>query len=202
MSNEPVKRLPLLSLRGLTIFPYMMLHFDVGRPKSIAALEAAMVNNQEIFLVTQKDAKLEEPKSEDVFQVGTISKIKQLLKLPGDTVRVLIDGLERGRILEFTKEDPYYEVEVATPPKYESKEVDLQLEALSRKVLSVFEDYVKLGNKVSPETLLTVDNPGDPVRLADIIAANTLVKTPDKQKILEAFHPVKRLEILYDMLIR
>ena len=202
MSNEPVKRLPLLSLRGLTIFPYMMLHFDVGRPKSIAALEAAMVNNQEIFLVTQKDAKLEEPKSEDVFQVGTISKIKQLLKLPGDTVRVLIDGLERGRILEFTKEDPYYEVEVATPPKYESKEVDLQLEALSRKVLSVFEDYVKLGNKVSPETLLTVDNPGDPVRLADIIAANTLVKTPDKQKILEAFHPVKRLEILDDMLIR
>mgnify|MGYP000937813024 FL=1 len=152
MSNEPVRRLPLLSLRGLTIFPYMMLHFDVGRPKSIAALEAAMVDNQEIFLVTQKDAKLEEPKSDDVFQFGTISKIKQLLKLPGDTVRVLIDGLERGRILKFTKEDPYYEVEVATPPKYESSEVDLQLEALSRKVLSAFEDYVKLGNKVSPET--------------------------------------------------
>jgi ATP-dependent Lon protease len=202
MSDEPVRRLPLLPLRGLTIFPYMVLHFDVGRPKSIAALEAAMVNNQEIFLVTQKDTKLDEPEPDDIYEVGTISKIKQLLKLPGDTIRVLVEGLERGRILEYTKEDPYFEVDLATPASYDSKEIELQLEAVSRSVLSVFEDYVKLSNKISPETLLTVNTLEDPGRLADIVAANILVKAEDKQNILEAFHPVERLESLYEILVR
>jgi ATP-dependent Lon protease len=202
MSDEPVKRLPLLPLRGLTIFPYMVLHFDVGRQKSIAALEAAMVNNQEIFLVTQKDTKIDEPEPNDIFEVGTISKIKQLLKLPGDTIRVLVEGLERGRILEYTKEEAYFEADLVTPAKYDSKEMELQLEAVSRSVLSIFEDYVKLSSKISPETLLTVNTLEDPGRLADIIAANILVKAEDKQNILEAFHPVERLESLYDILVR
>ncbi|HPT79338.1 MAG TPA: endopeptidase La [Candidatus Atribacteria bacterium] len=202
MSNDDIKRLPLLPLRGLTIFPYMVLHFDVGRAKSIAALEAAMIENQEIFLVTQKDSKIEDPTIDDIYEVGTISKIKQLLKLPGDTIRVLVEGLERGRILEYTKEDPYFEVELMTPAAYDKKEIELQLEATSRSVLSAFEKYVKLSNKISPEILLTVTTLEDNERLADIIAANTLVKIEDKQCILESFDPIVRLESLYEILIR
>ena len=135
MSDKPVKRLPMLPLRGLTIFPYMVLHFDVGRTRSIAALEEAMVNNQEIFLVTQQDIKVDEPEKEDIFEVGTISKIKQLLKLPGETIRVLVEGLERGRILEYTKEEPYFEVNLSTPRQYDEAELELQIEAISRNVL-------------------------------------------------------------------
>lgn len=192
----------MLPLRGLTIFPYLVLHFDVGRARSIAALEEAMVNNQEIFLVTQKDIKIEEPEIDDIYEVGTISKIKQLLKLPGETIRVLVEGLERAKILEYTKEEPFFEVVLATPVKYDKAELELQMEAVSRKVLSSFEDYVKLSNKISPETLLTVNNLEDPERLADVIAANVLVRTEDKQKVLEAFHPVERLETLYEIMIR
>lgn len=202
MSDKPVKRLPMLPLRGLTIFPYLVLHFDVGRARSIAALEEAMVNNQEIFLVTQKDIKIEEPEIDDIYEVGTISKIKQLLKLPGETIRVLVEGLERAKILEYTKEEPFFEVVLATPVKYDKAELELQMEAVSRKVLSSFEDYVKLSNKISPETLLTVNNLEDPERLADVIAANVLVRTEDKQKVLEAFHPVERLETLYEIMIK
>lgn len=202
MSDKPVKRLPMLPLRGLTIFPYLVLHFDVGRARSIAALEEAMVNNQEIFLVTQKDIKIEEPEIDDIYEVGTISKIKQLLKLPGETIRVLVEGLERAKILEYTKEEPFFEVVLATPVKYDKAELELQMEAVSRKVISSFEDYVKLSNKISPETLLTVNNLEDPERLADVIAANVLVRTEDKQKVLEAFHPVERLETLYEIMIR
>ncbi len=202
MSNEDIKRLPLLPLRGLTIFPYMVLHFDVGRPKSIAALEAAMVNDQEIFLSSQIDSKIDEPNQNEIYEVGTIAKIKQMLKLPGDTIRVLVEGLERGKILDYVKDEPYYEVDFMTPIKYNYSDMELEMEAVARSVLSVFEKFVKLSSKVSPEILLTVTSLDDYDRLADIIAANTLVKTEDKQRVLEAFDPVDRLENLYEILTR
>lgn len=202
MSNEDIKRLPLLPLRGLTIFPYMVLHFDVGRPKSIAALEAAMVNDQEIFLSSQVDSKIDEPNQNEIYEVGTIAKIKQMLKLPGDTIRVLVEGLERGKILDYVKDEPYYEVDLMTPIKYNYRDMELEIEAVARSVLSVFEKFVKLSSKVSPEILLTVTSLDDYDRLADIIAANTLVKTEDKQRVLEAFDPVDRLENLYEILTR
>lgn len=202
MSNEDIKRLPLLPLRGLTIFPYMVLHFDVGRPKSIAALEAAMVNDQEIFLSSQIDSKIDEPNQNEIYEVGTIAKIKQMLKLPGDTIRVLVEGLERGKILDYVKDEPYYEVDFMTPIKYNYRDMELEMEAVARSVLSVFEKFVKLSSKVSPEILLTVTSLDDYDRLADIIAANTLVKTEDKQRVLEAFDPVDRLENLYEILTR
>lgn len=202
MSNEDIKRLPLLPLRGLTIFPYMVLHFDVGRPKSIAALEAAMVNDQEIFLSSQVDSKIDEPDQNEIYEVGTIAKIKQMLKLPGDTIRVLVEGLERGKILDYVKDEPYYEVDLMTPIKYNYRDMELEMEAVARSVLSVFEKFVKLSSKVSPEILLTVTSLDDYDRLADIIAANTLVKTEDKQRVLEAFDPVDRLENLYEILTR
>jgi len=202
VSNEDIKRLPLLPLRGLTIFPYMVLHFDVGRPKSIAALEAAMVNDQEIFLSSQVDSKIDEPNQNEIYEVGTIAKIKQMLKLPGDTIRVLVEGLERGKILDYVKDEPYYEVDLITPIKYNYRDMELEMEAVARSVLSVFEKFVKLSSKVSPEILLTVTSLDDYDRLADIIAANTLVKTEDKQRVLEAFDPVDRLENLYEILTR
>jgi len=202
VSNEDIKRLPLLPLRGLTIFPYMVLHFDVGRPKSIAALEAAMVNDQEIFLSSQVDSKINEPNQNEIYEVGTIAKIKQMLKLPGDTIRVLVEGLERGKILDYVKDEPYYEVDLMTPIKYNYRDMELEMEAVARSVLSVFEKFVKLSSKVSPEILLTVTSLDDYDRLADIIAANTLVKTEDKQRVLEAFDPVDRLENLYEILTR
>jgi ATP-dependent Lon protease len=202
IGKKNTRRIPCLPLRGLAVFPYMVLHFDVGREKSIAALEEAMVNDQELFLVTQKDAKDDQPDFEDIYQVGTVSKIKQLLKLPGDTIRVLVEGIRRGRIIEHVAIEPYLEVDIEEVDEEDTEIVTLEQEALMRSLLEVFEDYVKLGSRISPETLISVNSVEKPGQLADIIAANILVKIDDKQNILEAFDPEDRLEKLYDILVK
>jgi ATP-dependent Lon protease len=201
-TSKKLRRIPCLPLRGLAIFPYMVLHFDVGRQKSIAALEEAMINDQELLLVTQKDAKMDEPGFDDIYQVGTVSRIKQLLKLPGDTIRVLVEGLRRGRIVEYVSTDPYFEVDIEEVDEEEARTENLEQEALMRSVLDVFEDYVKLGSRVPPDTLISVNAIEKPGQLADIIAANVLVKLEDKQNILEAFDPEDRLEKLYNILVK
>ncbi|NLO81457.1 MAG: endopeptidase La [Clostridiales bacterium] len=200
--KKNIRRIPCLPLRGLAVFPYMVLHFDVGREKSIAALEKAMIEDQELFLVAQKDPKDDDPGFDDIYQVGTVSKVKQLLKLPGDTIRVLVEGIRRGRIIEFVSDQPYIEVDIEEIKEDEGKAVTLEQEALMRSLLDVFEDYVKLGSKVSTDTLISVNSVEDPGQLADIIAANILVKMEDKQNILEAFDVQERLEKLYDILVR
>ncbi|MFO7296218.1 MAG: LON peptidase substrate-binding domain-containing protein, partial [Clostridia bacterium] len=192
-ADNKFRRIPCLPLRGLTVFPYMVLHFDVGRHKSIAALEEAMINDQELLLVTQKDAKMDDPGFEDIYHVGTVSKIKQLLKLPGDTIRVLVEGLRRGRIVKCISTDPYFEVEIEEIEENDAEPGNLEQEALMRSVLDIFEDYVKLGNRVSPDILISVNAVEKPGQLADIIATNVLVKVEDKQSILEAFDPQDRL---------
>nr|MBO2494498.1 endopeptidase La [Clostridia bacterium] len=201
-ADNKFRRIPCLPLRGLTVFPYMVLHFDVGRHKSIAALEEAMINDQELLLVTQKDAKMDDPGFEDIYHVGTVSKIKQLLKLPGDTIRVLVEGLRRGRIVKCISTDPYFEVEIEEIEENDAEPGNLEQEALMRSVLDIFEDYVKLGNRVSPDILISVNAVEKPGQLADIIATNVLVKVEDKQSILEAFDPQDRLEKLYAILTR
>lgn len=201
-ADNKLRRIPCLPLRGLTVFPYMVLHFDVGRHKSIAALEEAMINDQELLLVTQKDAKMDDPGFEDIYHVGTVSKIKQLLKLPGDTIRVLVEGLRRGRIVNCISTDPYFEVEIEEIEENDAEPGNLEQEALMRSVLDIFEDYVKLGNRVSPDILISVNAVEKPGQLADIIATNVLVKVEDKQSILEAFDPQDRLEKLYAILTR
>jgi len=200
--NNRRRVLPLLPLRGLNVFPYMVLHFDVGRDKSIAALEQAMVEDQEIFLVAQKDMKIEEPTTEEIYTVGTVSKIKQLLKLPGDNIRVLVEGLNRGKIIEYTKTEPFYEVVVEEITDSKEGTNALEQEAMMRTLLEAFGNYVRLSNKVSPDTLVSVNAVEDAGQLADIIAANILVKVKDKQDILEAFDPVERLEKLYNIISR
>ncbi len=200
--QKNTRRLPLLALRGLTVFPNMVLYFDVGRDKSISALEQAMMQDQNILLVSQKNAKIDDPEIDDIYRVGTIANIKQLLKLPGDTVRVLAEGLKRGKIIEYTKYDPYFEVEIEEELfEYTDKE-RLQQEALMRSILDIFEDYIKLSNKVAPELLLSIHTVDEPGQLADIVASNVLVKTEDKQSILNALDPVERLEKLYGMLTK
>ncbi len=199
--KDDVKRLPLLPLRGLSIFPYMVLHFDVGREKSIRALEEAMISDQLIFLVTQKDAHTDLPDTNDFYEVGTISKIKQLLKLPGDTIRVLVEGLSRAEIKEIIPEEAYFLVDVLEHVEVQ-KDGDLELEALRRSVLEVFDEYIKANPKVAPETLITVSDIEDASRFADVVASNLTIKIEEKQEILSLFDIKERIEKIYEILSR
>ncbi len=196
------KQLPCLPLRGLTIFPYMVLHFDVSRDKSIAALDEAMISDQMLFLATQKDTRNDDPTIEDIYEVGTVSRIKQMLKMPGDTIRVLVEGLNRGRIVRCLEKIPYFEVEVEEADDNPENRDALEEEALMRSLLNVFEDYAKISNKASPDTLISVNTVQNPGQLADVIAANILLKTEDKQAVLDAFEIPARLSTLYDILTR
>jgi len=196
------KQLPCLPLRGLTIFPYMVLHFDVGRDRSIAALDEAMMSNQVLFIATQKDTRNEDPTIEDIYEVGTISRIKQMLKMPGDTIRVLVEGLNRARIVRCLEKTPYFEVELEEADDNPENRDPLEEEALMRSLLNIFEDYIKLSNKASPETLISVNSVQNPGQLADVIAANILIKIEDKQAVLDAFDIPERLRTLYDILVK
>jgi len=196
------KQLPCLPLRGLTIFPYMVLHFDVTRDKSIAALETAMIKNQLLFLTTQKDTRNDEPSVDEMYEVGTVSRVKQMLKMPGDTIRVLVEGIKRGRIVRCLDTISYYEVEIEESDDIQENRDALEEEALMRSLLNVLEDYVKISSKVSPDTLISVNTVQNPGQFADVIAANILFKTEDKQAVLDAFDIPTRLRTLYDILTK
>ena len=191
--------MPLLALRGLTVFPNMILHFDVGRSKSTKALEQAMVNDQYIFLVAQKDATVDDPTPEDLFQVGTISKVKQLLKLPGDTIRVLVEGINRGQIYSFIQEDPYFLVEIEETKKEEEIENNKQ-KALLRVAIETFEKYAKVNGKISNDTLLSIFSLKKPGQLADTIAANIHLELEQQQMILGSLEPEERLHSMIQIL--
>ncbi len=203
-SKKKIKKqvLPLLPLRGLTVFPYMILHFDVGRPKSMKALEEAMLNNQLIFLVTQKDATNDEPNENDIYKVGTISKVKQLLKIPGDTIRVLVEGVSRAEIGKLTQSDPFFKAEATEKIFSGESDNKVEIEALKRRVISSFEEYAKLNNKMSSDAVLSIMSIEDEGQLCDIIASNILLKSDQKQVILGEFNPRLRLEKLLEMLLK
>ena len=199
---KKTKVLPLLPLRGISVFPYMMLHFDVGRDKSISALDEAMVKDQLIFLVSQKDAATDDPSTDDFYQVGTVSKIKQLLKLPGDTIRVLVEGMHRGRIINHIKDDPFFEVEIEEFVDQEDVQKDIETEALMRAIFDSFEEYIKLTNRTAVDTLITISSVEEPARFADIVASNLSLRISQKQHILEAFDPLERLKRLHAILVK
>ncbi len=189
------QRLPILALRGLTVFPGMTVHFDAGRKKSVRAVEEAMRSNQEIFLVTQKDIKVDDPEQKDLFQIGTIAEIKQILKLPNESVRVLVEGKCRAKLMECQKKDPYLfgRVESITDVSYNAHTA--KAAALIRQAQFLYEQYADFSGKNMQESLLQVFSSEDPVFLSDYLAQNTSIDYLKKQKILEQLHPVRRLEL-------
>lgn len=192
------RRFPLLPLRGLLVYPSMVLHLDVGREKSVKALEKAMVDDNLILLCSQSEVNIEEPTQEDIFRIGTVAKVRQMLKLPNGTIRVLVEGMERAEILEYLENEEYYEVFAQERPEEETD--DPEVDALMRTVLTQFEHYINLSKKVTPETLAAVSDIEEAGRLADVITSHLSLKIKDKQEILETIDVRKRLEKLLDIL--
>ncbi len=192
--------LPLLALRGLMVFPHMVLHFDVGRNKSVAALEQAMMENQQIFLVAQKDAEEDDPGVEGLCRVGTVATIKQVMNLPGDSLRVLVEGESRAMLQSINQEEPYLAGVVKLAEQAAEDTVELQ--ALARVAQDYFETYARTSLRVSQETVNSVRDVEEPGQLADIIAANVLNHVEDRQAILEELDVQRRLESLCAILGR
>lgn len=199
-TDEEVLTLPMIALRGLSVFPNMVLHFDIGREKSIKALERAMITDQTIFLVSQIDENTDLPTLSDLYQIGTIAKVKQMLKLPGDSIRVLVEGVRRGQIREMLFEVPYFKCTVL-PIDEPEVEKSIEVEALKRSVLDEFEEYVA-ERENGQELFLSVVGIEHPGRLADAIASHLRVKVEDKQPFLEILDPVKRLSAMKEILSR
>ncbi|MBP1966080.1 endopeptidase La [Paenibacillus aceris] len=193
-----VRRLPLLPLRGLLVYPSMVLHLDVGREKSVKALERAMVDDSMILLCSQSEINIEEPSKEDIYRIGTIAKVRQMLKLPNGTIRVLVEGVLRAEIVEYLVNDEYYEVTAKELPEQEI--TDPEIDALMRTVLNQFEHYINLSKKVTPETLAAVSDIDEPGRLADVICSHLSLKIKDKQDILETVDVRERLEKMLNIL--
>ena len=199
-SNESIqtRSLPLLPLRDIIVFPHMVVPLFVGREKSISALEEAMAADKELLLAAQKKAKTNDPKEDDIFRVGTIGHIIQLLRLPDGTVKVLVEGKQRAKILSYEQTAPYFLCEIEEIVEPDERGVELQ--ALMRSIQNVFENYVKLNKRIPPEMLVSVQTIEDPARLADTIVAHVSLKLKDKQGILETPIPQKRLERLFELM--
>ncbi len=197
-AKNNVKSYPLLPLRDLIIFPHMMMPLFVGREKSINALEDAMSNQTDIVLVAQKDAKVNNPEPTDIFSIGTLGTIIQLLRVPDGTVKVLVEGKKRVAIKNFIQTDSFYRVEIE--PLEERVVSDIEAKALIRSVKNTFEGYVKLNKRIPPEILMRVSSIDNAGELADIIVAQLNLKLEDKQKVLEIIEPTSRLEHLLNMM--
>lgn len=189
---EKLRQIPLLPLRGLLVFPTMVLHLDVGRKKSVKALEAVMMEDHEILLATQKEMSIDEPTEDDIFRIGTIAKIKQMLKLPNGTIRVLVEGKKRAKIVRFLENEEMFvtEVEILKDQPVENK---LEEKALMRNALKQFEQYVKMSKKVSHETLMSVFDIQEASRLADVISTHLPLNIAEKQELLEIISVKDRL---------
>ncbi len=194
--SEAQNNFPLLPLRDVIIFPHMVVPLFVGREKSIAALEKAAKSGNELFLVTQKDASVLNPEREDVYDIGTVVSIIQMLRLPDNTVKVLIEGKYRAKIKNFRCENDGYFTDVERCE--DIVDSDVEVEASMRSVKSVFEQYVKLNKRIPPELLMSISSITDPSRLADIIVAHLTMKIPEKQDILNATNVDTRLQLLLE----
>jgi len=191
---QKTTNVPLLPLRGLLVYPSMVLHIDVGRNRSVAALEHAMLEDQLILLVTQKEMHDEQPEEQDLYQVGTMAYVKQMLKLPNGTLRILVEGVARATWSNYQAFDKYTVVDIDV--KEEKVEKDVETQALMRTLLTYFERYAKSSNKITTETINTVADIEEPSRLADIIASHLPIKIADKQEVLEMLNVKKRLDHL------
>ena len=192
------KKLPMMPIRDVVIFPFMMTPFVVGRESSVRALEEALAGDKRIFLATQHDASIDEPKPHEIFQVGTIVNIVQSLKLPDGNIKVLVEGLERAKILQVVDTEGYFEATVRTA-KY-TPEPAPEVEAAMQRVTGLFEQYVKLCQSLNYETMIAAVRNDDPAKLTDTIAANLQLSIEEKQELLEIFDPSERLNRIGDVL--
>ena len=200
--DENVVVLPVLPLRGMMVFPYMMVHLDAGREQSISALEKAMLGeDKHVFLVAQRDSDLEDPQMPDLYSVGTVAEVKHLMKLPDGAIRVLVEGLYRGQIVSaIEQEDDYL---IANVREYHDKiDKSIEMEALVRVVVHEFEQWVKSSKKIPADAMVSVSIIDDAGRLADMIAGHINLKLDDRQAILESIDVKERLERLYGFLKR
>ena len=195
MTDQATNALPVLPLRDVVVYPHMVIPLFVGREKSINALDTAMQEDKKILLVAQKNAEIDDPSVDDIHEIGTLSTILQLLKLPDGTVKVLVEGAERVRVTGYENTDAFFtaHVEALSP---EQDEDDKELDVLTRSLLAIFDQYVKLNKKVPPEILTSLSGIEEPGRLADTIAAHMSLKLEEKQKILEIVNIHARLERL------
>ncbi|MEW5801951.1 MAG: endopeptidase La [bacterium] len=197
-TNQQKRTLSLLPLRDIIVFPHMIVPLFIGRPKSIKAIEKAMLNNNQIILASQRNAKVDDPQPGDIFAIGTIAEILQVLKLPDGTIKVLAEGVARCTIEEFIEDDPFFNVVVSDCER--ETEGSPQVEALMRNVNAQFEKYAKSNQKIPPEMIQSALNIKEPGRLADIIASHVTLKLENKQTILESLDPEERLLKLYNFL--
>jgi ATP-dependent Lon protease len=199
--NYTEKTMPLIPLRGLSVFPHMVLHFDVGRDKSIKALEEAMLNDQLIFLSTQKDIDVDLPTTDDYYEIGTVSKIKQMLKLPGDAIRVLVEGVARAEIISIEQETPFIRAVVKVYTEGENEHTN-EAEAYMRAIVTAFENYMGMSNRISSDVLVSIASIHEPSRFADVVASHLHLKIPQKQDILECISVVERLALIYELILK
>ncbi|MDD7409208.1 MAG: endopeptidase La [Anaerovoracaceae bacterium] len=194
--------LPVIPLRGVTIFPTMLLHFDVGREKSISALENAMMNDQKVFLITQKNAETDLPTEEDFYEVGTTAHIKQMLRLPGNSIRVLAEGISRGRIEHMIHEVPFFKARIETLRDVVREEDEIRVTALRRVVLEQFREYLNYSQKVSSEIYPGIEAIEDSGRMADIITSHLDISMDDKEAVLSCIDVRDRLERVSDIILK
>lgn len=203
MSHSNVEKdylaIPTIAVRGFVIFPGTTLHFDVGRRKSIEAVKAAMELNQRIFLVSQKDIMVEDPSEEDIYKVGIVATIKQIIKMPDKTVKVVIEGGYRAKMVDVISTDPFLVCQVEAFPMRTSRKSDKCL-ALMRTVKELFDEYAAMVPKMPKEVIFGISTCDDPVELVEDIIGNIMVSTEIKQKILECSSPLKRLELMVGIL--
>ena len=198
-AQEPMRHVPVLPLRDVVVYPHMVIPLFVGREKSIRALDAAMTGNKQILLVAQKSADEDEPSIDAIYRTGTLSTVLQLLKLPDGTIKVLVEGVERARVVELTDADVHFSAQVMVSPQPPAGD-EREMEVLCRSVMSLFEQYVKLNKKIPPEILTSLAGIDDAARLADTIAAHMALKLEEKQKILEIDDVQARLEHIMSLI--
>ncbi len=193
-----LRKLPMMPIRDMVIFPYMMTPFVVGRESSVRALEEALTGDRKIFLATQHDAGIDEPRPEDIFPVGTIGNIVQSVKMPDGNIKVLVEGLERAKAVDINDSDGFF---VATVRVSKAQfEVNPQIEQVMQRVTSLFEQYVKLQQSLNYETMIAAVRMDDPAKLSDTIAANLQLSIDEKQELLDIFDPAERLARVADVL--
>ncbi len=193
-----LRKLPMMPIRDMVIFPYMMTPFVVGRESSVRALEEALTGDRKIFLATQHDAGIDEPRPEDIYSVGTIGNIVQSVKMPDGNIKVLVEGLERAKAVEMNDSDGFFVATVRVANR--QLEVNPQIETVMQRVTSLFEQYVKLQQSLNYETMIAAVRMDEPAKLSDTIAANLQLSIEEKQELLDIFDPSERLSRVADVL--